>query len=177
MAFSKQHKGEMLAQYGDWLKQSQAVFLLEYKGMTMKDIENLRRKARETGSEMHIVKNTLFHLALADYGITEPDKLAEGSTIAGFAYSDPPALAKIISDATKNSEIFKVKGGFLGKDVITQGQVKALADLPPLPVMRATLLGVFLAPASRLVRTLAEPGRSIAAVIKAHSEQEPAAAA
>jgi large subunit ribosomal protein L10 len=177
LAFSKQHKGEMLAQYSDWLKESQAVFLMEYKGMTMKDIEALRRKARESGGEMHIVKNTLFHLALADNGITEIGTLTEGSTIAGFAFSDPPALAKIVSDATKNSEMFKVKGGFLGKDAINKGQVKALADLPPLPVLRATLLGVLMAPASKLVRTLAEPGRSIAAVIKAHSEQEPAAAA
>jgi len=177
LAFSKQHKGEMLAQYSEWLKRSQAIFLLEYKGMTMKDIEALRRKAREGGGEMHIVKNTLFYLALADNGISGPDKLSEGSTVAGFAFSDPPAMAKIIADATKNSEIFKVKGGYLGKDAITQTEVKALADLPPLPVMRATLLGVLLAPASRLVRTLAEPGRSIAAVVKAYSETQPAAAA
>lgn len=177
MAFSKQHKGEMLNQYGDWVKRSQAVFLLEYKGMTMKDIEALRRKARENGGEMHIVKNTLFHLALADNGITEMGKLTEGSTIAGFAFSDPPAMAKIIADATKNSEIFKVKGGFLGKDLLSQKDVKALADLPPLPVMRATLMGVLLAPASKLVRTLAEPGRSVAAVVKAYSEKQPAPAA
>jgi large subunit ribosomal protein L10 len=177
LAFSKQHKGEMLTQYGDWLKRSQAVFLMEYKGMTMKDIEALRRKARESGGEMHIVKNTLFELALADNGVKDIGKLSEGSTIAGFAFSDPPALAKIISDATKNSEIFKVKGGFLGKDLISQREVKALADLPPLPVMRATLLGVLLAPASKLVRTLAEPGRSVAAVVKAYSEQQPAPAA
>lgn len=177
MAFSKQHKGEMLAQYGEWLNRSEAVFLLEYKRMTMKDVENLRAKAREMGGEMHIVKNTLFRMALAEHGIKEPETLAEGSTIAGFAFTDPPAIAKIISDATRNSEIFKVKGGFLGKAAISQVQVKALADLPPLPVMRATLLGVLLAPASKLVRTLAEPGRSVAGVIKAYSEKEAAPAA
>ena len=176
MAFSKKQKSEMLDQYGDWLNRSQAVFLLEYTKMRMKDIDTLRAKARDTGSEMHIVKNTLFGLALDKIGIDEPEKLSEGSTIAGFAFSDPPALAKLLNDATRNSEIFKVKGGFLGKQSLSTAQVKALADLPPLPVMRAQLLGVLQAPASKLVRTLNEPGRSLAAVIKAHSEKEQEAA-
>jgi len=69
-----------------------------------------------------------------------------------------------------------VKGGFLGKVIISETQVKALADLPPLPVMQATLLGVISAPATKLVRTLAEPARSMAAVVKAYSEKAPVAA-
>ena len=170
MAFSKKHKSEMLDQYGDWLNRSQAVFLLEYKKMTMKDIDALRAKVRDVNGEVHIVKNTLFGLALDKVGINEPEKLTEGSTIAGFAFSDPPALAKLISDATAKSEIFKVKGGFLGKESLSTAQVKSLADLPPLPVLRAQLLGVIQAPATKLVRTVNEPGRSIAAVIKAHVE-------
>ncbi|HVN55533.1 MAG TPA: 50S ribosomal protein L10 [Anaerolineaceae bacterium] len=176
MAFSKKHKSEMLDQYGEWLNRSQAVFLLEYKKMTMKDIDALRAKARDLNAEMHVVKNTLFELALDKVGIDDPQKLADGSTIVGFAFSDPPALAKLISDATAKSEVFMVKGGFLGKETLSQSQVKALADLPPLPVLRAQLLGVLQAPASKLVRTINEPGRSVAAVIKAHAEQTEQAA-
>ena len=56
LAFSKKHKSEMLDQYGDWLNRSQAVFLLEYKKMTMKDIDTLRAKARDVNAELHIVK-------------------------------------------------------------------------------------------------------------------------
>ena len=176
MAFSKKHKTEMLDQYGEWLNRSEAVFLLEYKKMTMKDIDTLRAKARDLNAEMHVVKNTLFGLALDKVGIDDPQNLADGSTIAGFAFSDPPALAKLFSDATAKSEIFKVKGGFLGKATLSNAEVKSLGDLPPLPILRAQLLGVLQAPASKLVRTLNEPGRSIAAVIKAHTEQtEPAA--
>jgi large subunit ribosomal protein L10 len=172
LAFSKKHKSEMLDQYGDWLNRSQAVFLIEYKKMTMKDIDILRAKARDTGSEMHIVKNTLFDRALDQVGIKGPEKLTEGSTIAGFAFSDPPALAKLITDSTSKSEIFKVKGGFLGKQALSKTEVKSLAELPPLPVMRAQLLGVLMAPATKLVRTVNEPGRSVAAVIKAYSEKD-----
>ena len=69
-----------------------------------------------------------------------------------------------------------MKGGFLGKQFITPVEVKSLADLPPLPVMRARLLGTLLAPASKLVRTLAEPARSLAGVFKAYSEKDQEAA-
>ena len=82
-------------------------------------------------------------------------------------------MAKVVQDVVKESkeELFKVKMGYLAGHPISDSQVKALSDLPPLPVMRAKLLGTLLAPAGKLVRTLAEPGRQIAAVIKARSEE------
>lgn len=176
MAFSKQHKDKLVAQYAEWIKQSQGVFVLSYDKMSMKEIDALRAKVRESGGEIHVVKNTLMKLAMDQVGITRQD-VFDGSTIAGFAYNDAPGLAKILSEASNKSEIFALKGGFLGSEVLTPNQVKSLADLPPLPVMRAMLLGTLLAPASKLVRTLAEPARGLAAVIKARSEQGAAPAA
>jgi large subunit ribosomal protein L10 len=175
LAFSKQQKDKLVAQYTDWIKQSQGVFILSYNKMTMKEIDALRSKIRESGGEIHVVKNTLMKLAMDQVGIAEQD-VFDGSTIASFAFNDAPGLAKILTDASK-SEIFAIKGGFLGSEVLTPVQVRSLADLPPLPVLRATLLGTLLAPASKLVRTLAEPARGLAAVIKARSEQEAAPAA
>ncbi len=170
MAFSKQHKDKLVAQYADWIKQSQGVFVLSYAKMSMKEIDALRAKVRENGGEIHVVKNTLMKLALDEVGIVKND-VFDGSTIAGFAFNDAPGLAKILSEASAKSDIFALKGGFLGTEALTASQVKSLADLPPLPVMRATLLGTLLAPASKLVRTIAEPARGLAAVIKAYSEQ------
>lgn len=170
MAFSKNQKSKMLSEYESWLDKSQAVFMLEYKKMTMKDIDAFRAKVRETGSEAHVVKNTLMQLAMTNAGYKDVKK-AEGTLLVGFAFSDAPALAKVFSEASKNSETFKLRGGYLDKQLLGVEQVKALADLPPLPVMRATLLGVLQAPASKLVRTLAEPARSLAAVVKAYSDQ------
>ncbi|HOW91293.1 MAG TPA: 50S ribosomal protein L10 [Anaerolineaceae bacterium] len=175
MAFTKKQKGDMTAHYEKWLSESQAVYVLDYSKMTMKEVDAFRAKARENGSEIHLVKNTLFTRALESQGYPVPD-LFEGTSLVGFAFNDPPALAKTFTDFIKGSETRRIKGGFLGKEVITDVQVKALADLPPLPVMRATLLGVIQAPASKLVRTLAEPARSLAAVLKAYSEKEPLAA-
>jgi len=175
LAFTKKQKGDMTAHYEKWLSESQAVYVLDYSKMTMKEVDAFRAKARENGSEIHLVKNTLFTRALESQGYPVPD-LFEGTSLVGFAFNDPPALAKTFTDFIKGSETRRIKVGFLGKEVITDVQVKALADLPPLPVMRATLLGVIQAPASKLVRTLAEPARSLAAVLKAYSEKEPLAA-
>ena len=175
MAFSKEHKAEMLEQYEKWVQQSEAIFLLEFNKMRMKDIDTLRSKMREAGGRLHVSKNTLMKMALNKAGIESGD-LMEGSTLCGFVEKDAPAVAKALSDAIKGSEVFKVKGGFLDGKKLSGADVKALAELPPLPVMRAQLLGVLNAPASKLVRTLAEPARGLAAVIKAHADQQTTAA-
>jgi large subunit ribosomal protein L10 len=85
----------------------------------------------------------------------------------------------MMTDFAKSSEFLKIKAGYLGKQPLTPGEVKSLADLPPLPVMRGKLLGVIMAPASKLASVLAEPGRQVAAVIKAYADagSTPASAA
>ena len=176
MAISKQRKEEVLAQYNDWVKRSEAVILVEYTGANMKSLDALRAKIREAGGEFHVVKNTLVRRVFADNGMDVPGDMLVKSTAVSFAFTDPASSAKALTDATKGSEFVKVKGGFMGGKSLNAAQVKALSDLPPLPVMRATLLGVLQAPAGKLVRTLAEPARGLAAVIKAHAESAQAVA-
>lgn len=176
MAISKQKKNEVLDQYKAWLGNSQAVILVEYTGANMKDMDNIRAKIRESGGEFHVIKNTLAKRAFEASGMTIPKGFLESSTAASFAFSDPAGTAKALAEATKGMEAIKVKGGFMGAEVLNTAQVKALAELPPLPVVRAQLLGVLQAPAGKLVRTLAEPARSLAAVFRAYSETAQAAA-
>lgn len=170
MAISKQRKEEILDQYKQWLNDSKAVILVEYTGATMKDMDAIRAKIRETGGEFHVVKNTLAKLAFESTGHSLPEGYFENSTAVGFAFTDAPAVAKALIDLGKNVQALKVKGGFLGTQTISADSVKALADLPPLPVLRSQILGVLQAPASKLVRTLAEPGRQVAFVIKAYAD-------
>lgn len=174
MAISKQQKKEVVAQYGEWLQRSGAFVVTEYTGLNMKDIDALRSKIREVGGEFHVVKNTLVKLALQDADISFDETHFEGSTAIAFAYEDPPGIAKAMTDFAKESEFVKIKVGYLDGQMMTADEVKALADLPPLPVMRATLLGTLLAPASQLVRTFAEPGRQVAAVLKAYADRDAA---
>jgi len=176
LAISKERKDKVLTQYTDWLKQSQAVVLVEYTGVKVKDLDNIRAKIRESGGEFHIVKNTLVRRAFADNGMDLPMDYLVKSTAISFAFTDPASTAKALSDATKGNEFVKVKGGFMGSQLLNAAQVKALSEMPPLPVVRAQLLGVLQAPAGKLVRTIAEPARGLAAVIKAFTEKALAAA-
>jgi large subunit ribosomal protein L10 len=176
LAISKQRKEEVLATYSEWVKKSQAVILVEYTGAKMKDLDNIRSKVRDSGGEFHVVKNTLVRRVFADNGMELPGDYLVKSTAVSFAFNDPAATAKALTDSTKGNEFVKVKGGFMAGKALNASQVKALSEMPPLPVMRATLLGVLQAPASKLVRTIAEPARGLAGVIKAYSDKAAAAA-
>ena len=176
MAFSKEHKEVIVQQYRDWIDNSKAVYYLTYKNMTMPAVNTARAKLRESESELHVVKNRLFTHVLEEKGYKFDPKTWEGNNAVVFAFEDAPAAAKALTEITKGSEIFAVAGGYLDKALLNANQVKAMADLPTLPVMRSMLMGTILAPASQLVRTLAEPARGLAAVIKANSEKQTTAA-
>jgi len=176
LALSREKKQEVLDQYTQWLDSSQAVVLVEYVGIKMADFDAIRAKVRDTGGEFHVVKNTLVRKALEDKGMAVPDGYLEKSTAMVFAFKDAAATTKALTEATSKMEAIKLKGGFLDKQALSPAQVKALAELPPLPVVRAQLLGVLQAPAGKLVRTLAEPARSLASVFRAYADQAQAAA-
>ncbi len=175
MALSKQRKEEVLAQYKEWMSQSEALILMKYKGASVNDMEEARAKVRETGGEFHVVKNRLAKLALKANDLDIPEGYLDNSTAIGFAFEDVASTAKALFDTAKEVEAFEFKGGYMGTEVLSPAQVNTLAKLPPLPVLRAQLLGVLQAPAGKLVRTLAEPARGLAAVIKARSEETAAA--
>lgn len=176
MALTRQEKEQVLAQYKEWLEASQAVVLVEYTGLNMKNLDVVRAKVRDTGGEFHILKNTLARKVFEANGIKVPADFLKKSTAVAFAFKDAAATAKSLTDGTKGLEAIKVKGGFLDKQALNAAQVKALADMPPLPVVRAQLLGVLQAPAGKLVRTIAEPARSLASVFRAYSDKAQAAA-
>ena len=171
MAVSKERKEETLATYAEWLKKSHAVILVEYTGAKMKDLDAMRAKIRESGGEFHVLKNTLARRAFSDSGMEIPADFLVKSTAVSFAFTDAASTAKALTEATKGKDFVKVKGGFMSGQALNASQVKALADMPPLPVVRAQLLGILQAPAGKLVRTIAEPARGLAAVIKAFAEK------
>lgn len=171
MALTKDKKQTIVSEYGDWLSKSEAVFLTEYRGLTMPAFDELRKRIRDAGGEFHVVKNTLGKLAFKSAGLDVPEEYMQGSTAVGVAFSDAPGVAKVIADFAKEQEALKIKGGFLGKQHFTQQQVMRLATLPPLPIVRSQLLALINTPATSLVRLLAEPGRRVAQVIKAFADK------
>jgi large subunit ribosomal protein L10 len=139
-------------------------------------MDPLRTKVRAASGELHVVKNTLALKALEAAGRQAPAELFSQTTAIGFAFADLPAVAKALRDSAKESDFVKLKGGLLGDRVLTSKEVEALAELPPMPVVRAALLGLISAPASRLTGVIAGGVRQLVNVVKAYADQEPAAA-
>jgi large subunit ribosomal protein L10 len=177
LAITKKQKETILAQYQEWLDKSVALILVEYTGVKVTELDTIRAKVREVGGEFHVVKNTLVKRALTEAGMPIAPGYLDKSTAVGFAFKDAAGVAKALADLDKSMEAVKIKGGYLGKQALSVHEVKALADLPPLPVVRARLLGTILAPAGKLVRTLAEPGRQVASVLKAYADKGAASTA
>ena len=175
MAFTKQEKKELVAGYEKWLKDSKATYVMSYHKMSVKTIQDLRTEAREIGGELHVVKNTLMNIALKNIGLENSGVFDKASLVA-IAFEDAPSMAKIV-DKASSTDMFEIKGGYMDGALIESEQIKALAKLPPMPQMRAQLLALIQTPASQLVRTITEPARMVAAVVKAYSEKNPAPAA
>ena len=172
MAFTKKQKQEMVAKYENWLESSQAVFMMSYNGLTNKQIEQIRRSMRESGGEAHVVKNTLIQIAMNNQGY-DIDEVMTETSLTGFAFQDPAATAKVMADASKeHGEKLDFKIGYLDKSELSAAEIRALAQLPPLPVMRAQILGTIMAPASKLVRVINEPGSQVARVLQAYSDAQ-----
>jgi len=174
LAISRQQKEELVEQYKKWLKESDGLILTHYHGLSVKAIGDLRRDIRESGGEFHIIKNTLAKLAFEESGRELRENVFIGPTALGVSYQNPTGLAKVIKDFSKEFGTIEIKSGYLAERLMTVEEIVALAELPSMEAMRAKLLSTILAPASQLVRTLAEPGRQVAAVIKSYSEKEQA---
>ena len=170
MALSKERKQDLVAQYEAWLKESNGLILAEYTGLNMPQMDDLRAQAREKGAEFHVIKNRLGKRVFEAAGFDVPEDLFTGSTAFGVAFEETPGIAKVIKDFGKDQPASRSKPVLWMESCSLQKKSMLLAELPPLPVVRGQLLGTILAPASKLVRTIAEPGRSLAQVIKANAD-------
>jgi large subunit ribosomal protein L10 len=176
LAITKERKDELVRIYAELIQKSEGMILVEYRGLNMKGMDPLRGKVRDAAGELHVVKNTLALKALEVAGRSAPADLFSQTTAVGFAFSDVPAVAKALTTYAKDSEFVKVKGGLLGDKLLTAKDVEALAELPPLPVVRAQLLGLLQAPASRITGAIASSVRQVVNVVKAYADKAEAPA-
>lgn len=172
MAITRKRKEELLAGYLELVRGSKGMVLTSFSGLNVKDLEGLRRKIRDLGGDFHVVKNSLIRLAFREAGLPEPQGAQTGTTAIGFASEDLPSVAKAILDVARQSGAIQLKGAWLEGMAYSAAQTEQLAELPPLPVVRARLLGVLQAPAGQLVGVIAGSVRQIVQVFKAYSENE-----
>jgi len=171
LAISREKKEQLVSWYTDLFSRSNAVILTNYRGLTMADINQLRRKLQETQSEYHVTQNRLLKLALKARELPVPEDLLEGPTATGFCFEEVPAVAKVLVNFSKESKILVIKGGILGDRIINADEVTSLAALPPREILLAQVLGTIQGPAGGISRAVAGSIRSILYVLKARVDQ------
>jgi large subunit ribosomal protein L10 len=175
LAITKARREELVAQYLELVEKSEAIFLAEYKGMSVKRMEGLRKEVRSANGVFRVTKNTLLDIALRQASKPASSELLKGQLAAGFALDEAPAMAKTLVDFAKSEENFTLKGAIMGNVLLSAQQVEALANLPSLEQLRGQLVGVISAPARNLVSALANGVRQVVNVIDAYAKSEEAA--
>ncbi|TFH17164.1 MAG: 50S ribosomal protein L10 [Acidimicrobiales bacterium] len=159
------------------LNASVAVFVSEYRGMSVGQLANLRTPLRAAGAEHKVYKNTLARLAATDAGYESLNEYLLGPTALTFVTGDSVAAAKALLDQSKANPLLVIKGGVLGDAPMTADDVKALASLPSREVLLAQLAGAFQAPLVKTAGLLQALPRNFAYGLSALIDQKAAAEA
>lgn len=171
MAISREKKEQLVADYVDKLSRSNAIFLTDYRGLTVSQLESLRIRVREAGGGYRIIKNTLAVRALQAASLPVPEAILNGPIALGFAYQEVPAVAKVLDDFARETDILRIKGGVMEGRVLSPAQVNSLATMPPREVILAQLLGLIQQPGNRVAGIVNAAGSKLAATIKAYAEK------
>ncbi len=164
-------KPTIVAELQAKLNASPFLFVADYTGLRVAAFAELRNRLWPVGARCHVVKNSFLRLAVKEAGLPELGDL-KGQTAIIFGDQDVAAAAKILNNFNAEFKKPEIKLGVVDKLLVSPQQIKAIGDLPSREVLLATLLGVLLAPATKLVRVLNEPASALARVLKAKTEKE-----
>ena len=166
-------KREVVSALHDVFANTGVVVVAHYAGLSVADMTKLRSDMRDAGGRVKVAKNRLVKLALEGTNAIGISDLLTGPTC--LAYSDDPVMApKVAVKFAKGNEKFVILGGTMGATVLDAKAVSSLADLPSLDELRGKLIGLIQAPASKIARTLNEPGAQLARVFAAYGSKEAA---
>ncbi len=146
----------------------------EYRGLTVAEMTALRKEARNAGVYLRVVKNTLARRAIEGTEFECMKDTLKGPLLLAFAKEDPGAAARVIKDFAREHDALKAVSLSTGGQLLEASEIGRIADLPTLDQARAMLLGVFMAPMTKLARTLAEPPAMLARTLSARGAQESA---
>ena len=146
----------------------------EYRGLTVAEMTELRKEARNAGVYMRVVKNTLARRAVEGTEFECMQDTLKGPILLAFAKDDPGAAARVIKNFAKEHNALQAVSLSAGGQLLPASDLATLADLPTLDQARAMLLGVMMAPMTKLARTLAEPSAMLARTLSARSSEEAA---
>jgi large subunit ribosomal protein L10 len=169
----KEDKERVVAELTEKLRTAETLFVADYRGLTMPQIDSLRGKLIENGARLSVVKNTLTRRAAEAAGADALLALLEGPSAIAFieADGDMVAVAKALADSARETKVLEIRGGVMQGREISASDVEELAKLPPLDVLRGQVLGAIVAPLSSIAALLNAPMQNLYGLIEARIEQ------
>ena len=158
-------------EYVSRLNASPFLVVVDYKGLTVGQFTELRKRLNRTGSEVHVVKNSIFRIAAREAGVADLAGTLAGQLAVVTGKRDISAAAKALKSFQAEFDKPKLRFGFLNDQRLETAELMALADLPSIEVLRGKLLGLLQAPASQLVRLLNTPAAQLARVLQARVDK------
>ncbi|MDF2598795.1 MAG: ribosomal protein [Methylobacterium brachiatum] len=167
-------KEELVTSLGEVFNTTSVVVVAHYSGLTVAQMSNLRRQMKASGATVKVAKNRLAKIALEGSEVAHVASLLKGPTIIAYS-SDPVAAPKVAVDFAKANDKFVILGGAFGKTALNPDGVKALATMPSLDELRAKLIGLIQAPATKIAQLSTAPAAKLARVFGAYSRENEAA--
>jgi large subunit ribosomal protein L10 len=164
-------KQNLTKEYLTRLNASPFFIVVDYKGLNVGHMTELRKRLTKAGAEFHIVKNSIFRLAAKEAGVSDLNGALTGQLAVVTGQRDISTAAKVVKKFGTELDRLKVHFGYLNNQRLEQAALMTLADLPSMEVLRGQFLGVLSAPASKLVRLLNTPASQMARLLKARQEK------
>ena len=167
-----QAKTENIEEIKAKIEKAQSVVLVDYRGLNVEQLTELRSKYREAGVDYKVYKNTMMRFAFKDSGLEEFNQYLKGPSAIAFGYDDPVNAAKITSEFIKDNDKLEIKAGIVDGKIIGVEAVNNLAELPSKEVLIAQVLGGFNSPIQGFTNVLQGTIRSFATVLSAIAEEK-----
>ena len=167
---TKEQKKNYISEITTQFENSKAVMVTHYQGLTMIQLDELRKQMREHGIQFKITKNRITKLALANSKCKDLANLFTGPTAVALS-KDAISSAKILTKFSKENKNLKILGGIMGKEILDVAGVANVATLPTLDEARAKIVGILTTPAQKIVSILLAPGSKIAILARAKANK------
>jgi large subunit ribosomal protein L10 len=164
-------KKYITTEYLTRLNASPFFIVVDYRGLKVGPITELRKRLTKAGAEMHVVKNTLFRIAVQEAGVADLGTTLTGQLAVVTGQRDVSSAAKVVKKFGTEFDKAKIKFGYLKNQRLETADIMALADLPSLEVLRARILATIMSPATKLAALLNTPGAQLARVLQARAEK------
>ena len=166
-------KAEQVTELKGVFQTAKTVVVAHYAGLTVAQMQILRRQARQAGTTVKVAKNRLAKIALEGTDVASIGPLLKGPTVIAYS-NDPVGASKVAVDFAKANEKFVILGGAMGKTALDPNGVKALAALPSLDELRAKIIGLVQGPATKIARVVNAPAAKMARVVQAYANKSQA---